>query len=104
MLEQLGGGWQAVAGHHLQREYQFRDFREALAFTNRVGAVAEEEGHHPDLQLSWGRVVVQIWTHAADGLTESDFILAARIDVLAATDNPAEPGQWPGWVGGSGVL
>lgn len=80
LLEELGGGWTVVNEHHLQKEYSFGDFREALDFTNRIGAVAEEQGHHPDLQLGWGRVVVQIWTHAAKGLTESDFILAAKID------------------------
>ena len=60
----------------------FPDFRTALDFVNRVGAVAEQEGHHPDLYLSWGKVDIQTWTHKIDGLTESDFILAAKIDRL----------------------
>ncbi|MGA3099736.1 MAG: 4a-hydroxytetrahydrobiopterin dehydratase [Bryobacteraceae bacterium] len=75
-------GWEVVEGHHLARSFPFPDFRTALDFVNRVGAVAEEEGHHPDLCLSWGRVDIRIWTHKIDGLTESDFILAAKIDRL----------------------
>jgi 4a-hydroxytetrahydrobiopterin dehydratase len=75
-------GWQVTMGHHLTRSFSFPDFRGALAFTNRVGELAEQEGHHPDLYLSWGKVEVKIWTHKIDGLTESDFILAAKIDQL----------------------
>ncbi len=82
--DRLGGGWEVVRGHHLRKELRFRDFAEALAFTNRVGAIAEAEGHHPDIELSWGKVVVTIWTHKIDGLTESDFVLAAKIDAKAA--------------------
>jgi 4a-hydroxytetrahydrobiopterin dehydratase len=78
--ERLGGGWEVVGDHHLRKELRFRDFAEALAFTNRVGAIAEEQGHHPDIELAWGRVVVTVWTHKIDGLTESDFVLAAKID------------------------
>ena len=79
-LQRLGGGWEVVASHHLRKEFRFPDFAEALAFTNRVGAIAEEQGHHPDIELGWGRVGVTIWTHKIDGLTESDFVLAAKID------------------------
>jgi 4a-hydroxytetrahydrobiopterin dehydratase len=78
----LGGGWQAVDEHHLEKEFGFEDFRSALDFTNRVGELAEEQGHHPDIYLSWGRVRTRIWTHKIDGLTESDFVLAAKIDEL----------------------
>ncbi|MFO7654726.1 MAG: 4a-hydroxytetrahydrobiopterin dehydratase [Candidatus Krumholzibacteriia bacterium] len=74
--------WSVIDGHHLSREFGFDDFAGALAFVNQVGEVAEAEGHHPDIHLSWGRVVVEIWTHKIDGLTESDFILAAKIDRL----------------------
>lgn len=74
--------WQVVDGHHLTRSFTFPDFKTALEFVNRAGAVAEEEGHHPDLLLSWGKVDVKTWTHKIDGLTESDFILAAKIDRL----------------------
>ena len=79
LLRQLEG-WEAVGEHHLSKEYEFANFAEALAFVNRVGAVAESEGHHPDIALGWGYARLQIYTHAIDGLTESDFILAARID------------------------
>jgi len=76
-------GWDVVEHHHLARNFSFPDFRTALDFVNRVGEVAEQEGHHPDLFLSWGKVGVQTWTHKINGLTESDFILAAKIDALA---------------------
>ncbi len=73
-------GWQVVNGHHLRKTYSFPDFRTALDFVNQTGAIAEEEGHHPDLLLAWGKVEVKIWTHTIDGLTENDFVLAAKID------------------------
>lgn len=73
-------GWEVVDGHHLTKSYKFKDFREALNFVNRIGEIAEAEGHHPDIYLSWGKVDVKTWTHKIDGLTESDFILAAKID------------------------
>ena len=79
---QLNPGWQIVREHHLEREFKFKDFREALNFTDKVGELAEEQGHHPDIYLSWGKVKVTIWTHKIDGLTESDFVLAAKIDRL----------------------
>ncbi|MDQ2901151.1 MAG: 4a-hydroxytetrahydrobiopterin dehydratase [Acidobacteriota bacterium] len=72
--------WKVVNEHHLAKTFTFPDFQKALDFVNRAGAVAEREGHHPDLNLSWGRVVVETYTHKIDGLTESDFILAAKID------------------------
>lgn len=77
---QLGEGWTIVEEHHLEKEYTFKNFKEALAFTNVIGKVAEEEGHHPDIMLTWGKVKLQIWTHKIDGLSESDFILAAKIE------------------------
>jgi 4a-hydroxytetrahydrobiopterin dehydratase len=80
LAEQLGGGWQVVDEHHIEKEYSLRDFREALDLTNRLGEIAESEGHHPDILLSWGKVRVTIFTHKIDGLTESDFILAAKYD------------------------
>ncbi len=73
-------GWSVVENHHLVREFSFPDFRGALAFVNRIGAVAEQQGHHPDITLAWGKVGVSIWTHKINGLTESDFILASKID------------------------
>ena len=81
-LAKLGNGWQVLNEHHLEKEFTFKNFREALAFTNQVGELAEQQGHHPDIGLSWGRVKVTIWTHKIDGLTESDFVLAAKIDRL----------------------
>lgn len=82
LRSELNPGWQTVKEHHLEREFKFKDFREALSFTNQVGELAEEQGHHPDIYLSWGKVKVTIWTHKIDGLTESDFVLAAKIDKL----------------------
>ena len=72
--------WKVVSNHHIEREFKFPDFKAALAFVNRVGSIAEEQGHHPDIFLAWGKAQVKIWTHKIDGLTESDFILAAKID------------------------
>ena len=74
--------WQVVNEHHLQRSYRFQDFRETLDFVNRVGELAEEQGHHPDICFGWGKADITIWTHKIDGLTESDFVLAAKIDKL----------------------
>lgn len=75
--------WNVVNQHHLHRAFRFPDFKQALAFVNRVGEVAENEGHHPDILLTWGKAEITLWTHKIDGLTESDFIMAAKIDRLA---------------------
>ena len=72
--------WETPNEHHLFRAFPFPDFKTALNFVNRVGAIAEEQGHHPDIKLGWGKVEITIYTHKIDGLTESDFVLAARID------------------------
>lgn len=82
LARELGVGWQVINEHHLEKEYKFKDFREALAFTNEVGELAEAQGHHPDIYLTWGRVRLTVWTHKIDGLTESDFVLAAKVDAL----------------------
>ena len=82
-LQQLGKGWMVVGSGRLEKGFHFPDFVQALNFTNRVGDLAEAEGHHPDIHLSWGHVMVTIWTHAVGGLTESDFVLAAKTDLLA---------------------
>lgn len=79
LLTQLPG-WEVVKEHHLYKQFTFPDFVTALAFVNRVGEIAEHEGHHPDLGLSWGKVEVTTYTHKIDGLTESDFILAAKLE------------------------
>jgi len=80
--KQLNGNWIIVDEHHLEKEYAFSNFRQALAFTNQVGELAEAEGHHPDIYLSWGKVKLMVWTHKIDGLTESDFIFAAKVNEL----------------------
>ena len=80
VARELGGGWRVVDEHHLEKDFKFPDFAQALSFTNAIGAIAEREGHHPDIHLAWGKVRVQIWTHKIDGLTRSDFVLAAKID------------------------
>jgi 4a-hydroxytetrahydrobiopterin dehydratase len=80
LVAKLDAGWEVVDNHHLEKSYKFDDFKQALDFTNRVGELAEEQGHHPDIHLAWGSVKLTIWTHKIDGLTESDFILAAKAD------------------------
>jgi 4a-hydroxytetrahydrobiopterin dehydratase len=79
------GGWEVVDGHHLSKGYKFANFAAALDFVNRVGGVAEREGHHPDISFGWGYARLTVYTHAIDGLSESDFILAAKIDRLTAS-------------------
>ena len=75
--------WEVADEHHLHRIFKFPDFKQALNFVNRVGAAAEEQGHHPDILLAWGKAEITLWTHSVNGLTERDFILAAKIDQLA---------------------
>ena len=79
LLAELGDGWQLDANGHLTRQYDFRNFVDAIAFANRVAEIAEEQAHHPDLYVAWGKCRVEIWTHKIDGLTESDFYLAAKV-------------------------
>jgi 4a-hydroxytetrahydrobiopterin dehydratase len=74
--------WNVIEEHHITKTFKFPNFREALSFVNRVGELAEEQGHHPDISLAWGKVGITTWTHKINGLTESDFILAAKIDKL----------------------
>ena len=82
-MRELSRNWKVIENHHLEKEYHFPDFQKALDFTVEVGKTAEAEGHHPDIHLSWGKVKVTIWTHKINGLTESDFILAAKLDKIA---------------------
>lgn len=89
----LGNGWGCIKEHHLEKKYDFPDFRQALAFTNRVGELAEQQGHHPDIYLAWGKVILTIWTHKIDGLTESDFIFAAKADQELDRDAPKGRGK-----------
>lgn len=81
-LEGLDSAWEVVNEHHLTREFTFGDFRQALDFVNRVGELAEQENHHPDLYLTYGKVRIDLWTHKVGGLHENDFVLAAKIDSL----------------------
>lgn len=83
LYSQLPAGWNVIGEHHLEKEFKFDDFRQALDFTSRVGELAENVGHHPDIFLTWGKTTLKIWTHKIDGLTESDFIFAAKADALA---------------------
>ena len=80
LLKELGQGWKLNGKGHLERRYTFSDFAQALAFVKKVGAVAEAEGHHPDLFLAWGKCKVEIWSHKIKGLTENDFVLAAKAE------------------------
>jgi 4a-hydroxytetrahydrobiopterin dehydratase len=80
LLPHLHSGWRVIEEHRLEKEYNFPNFKRALQFTNDVGHVAEEEGHHPDIYLAWGKVRITLWTHKINGLSESDFILAAKCD------------------------
>ena len=80
LISHIHGGWSVIDGHHLEREWSFPDFVSALVFTNTAGTICEEQGHHADFELGWGRVKAKIWTHKINGLTESDFVLAAKFD------------------------
>lgn len=79
---ELSKGWKVVEEHHLEKQFKFKDFRQALDFTNEVGELAESVNHHPDVYLAWGEVKLTLWTHKIDGLSESDFVFAAKVDKL----------------------
>ncbi len=81
LAAELGPSWSVVDEHHIEKEYSFKNFKTALDFTCDVGKVAEEEGHHPDILLRWGKVKITLWTHKINGLSESDFFMAAKCDV-----------------------
>ena len=83
LVAQLNPDWRVINSHHLEREYKFPNFVTALDFTNKVGALAESQNHHPDIYLAWGKVKLTLWTHKIDGLTESDFIFAAKADLIS---------------------
>jgi len=86
-LQKQVDGWSVIEEHHITKTFRFPNFREALKFVNRVGELAEEQGHHPDICLAWGKVEITVWTHKINGLTESDFILAAKINQRAHSEN-----------------
>jgi 4a-hydroxytetrahydrobiopterin dehydratase len=83
LRRELAPAWELVDARRLRREWKFPDFASALAFTVRIGLLAERDDHHPDITLGWGRVVVELWTHVVGGLTENDFVIAAKLDRLA---------------------
>ncbi len=85
LLARLNNGWQIIKDHHLEKQYKFKDFSQALQFVNKAGQTAEELGHHPDIYLAWGKVRLTVWTHKIKGLHENDFIFAARADKLYTT-------------------
>jgi 4a-hydroxytetrahydrobiopterin dehydratase len=80
LLKELGRGWEIIEGHHLEKSFTFKNFVDALAFTNQIGQVAEQAGHHPDIYLTWGKVRLNIFTHKVNGLTRDDFVLAAKFE------------------------
>ena len=82
LMKSLKEGWRVIDSKYLEKNYSFKNFKDALKFTNDVGNLAEAEGHHPDIYLSWGKVILKLWTHKIDGLHENDFILAAKIDQI----------------------
>ncbi|MGV3773178.1 MAG: 4a-hydroxytetrahydrobiopterin dehydratase [Verrucomicrobiales bacterium] len=79
---EIDASWEIINNHHLQRTFKFKNFKQALAYTNKLGDLAEAEGHHPDILLKWGEVQVTLYTHKVNGLTESDFVMAAKVDDL----------------------
>ncbi len=82
MIRQIHSDWKLIDTHHIERVWIFNDFESALQFVNAAGAICEEQDHHADFELGWGRVKAMIWTHKINGLTESDFFLAAKFDEI----------------------
>jgi len=82
LAKDISSDWQVINEHHLEKEYKFKNFAQALEFVNKVGRLAESQGHHPDIYLSWGKVKLLLWTHKINGLHKNDFILAAKADEL----------------------
>jgi 4a-hydroxytetrahydrobiopterin dehydratase len=83
LLTEIYGDWKIMDGKKLKRNFRFDDFVQAMAFVNRVAGIAEREGHHPDIHLFYNKLTLEFWTHASGGLTENDFILAAKLDELS---------------------
>ena len=81
-LGRVDEDWDAIDDHHIERRFEFEDFRDALEFVYDVGELAEEEGHHPDIFLEYGAAEVKFWTHKIDGLHEADFVMAAKVDEI----------------------
>lgn len=78
----ISNEWSVVDEHHLIREFEFEDFQEALDFVNDVGEIAEEQGHHPNINFTWGKAEIKLYTHKIDGLFQADFVMAAKIGKL----------------------
>lgn len=81
-MKQIGDGWKVTSGKKISKEYAFVNYKHTMVFVNRVADLAEEEGHHPDMHVHYGKVIIDLWTHAINGLSENDFILASKIDEL----------------------
>lgn len=85
-LKELDSNWQAIENFKIIKEFRFRQYRQTIDFVNKVAEIAESENHHPVLHVFYGKVVIELWTHAIGGLSENDFILAAKIDKLVEYD------------------
>lgn len=82
-MSEIDDSWELVENHHIERKFKFEDFQEALEFVNKVGEIAEDQGHHPVINdFTWGRATIKLYTHKIDGLHENDFIMAAKIDKM----------------------
>lgn len=81
-FDTLNAEWELIDNHHLTKTYKFKNFRQALDFTNKIGEMSEEEGHHPEILLEWGRVKLTVYTHVIDVLSENDFIWAAKAEKI----------------------
>lgn len=81
-MAELGGGWKTENGKKIKKDFKFKDFKEAIIFVNKIAEIAENEGHHPDIHIFYNQVIIELWTHAVGGLSENDFIMAAKIDKL----------------------
>jgi 4a-hydroxytetrahydrobiopterin dehydratase len=93
LQRELGHDWRVIDDHHLEKSFFFKDFRQALAFVNQIGEMAEAVGHHPDIYLTWAKVRLNIFTHRVNGLTENDFVLAAKFEDFLS--RKTEPGKAP---------
>jgi len=82
LQKELGHDWKVVKQHHVEKDYKFKDFKQTLSFVNKIGKVAEEQGHHPNIEFTYGKAKVSIYTHKINGLTVSDFVLAAKIEKI----------------------
>ncbi len=86
LLQQVSSNWQ-LEPKRIYADFKFKNFKEALSFVNKIGEIAESENHHPDIFLTYGKVKVELWTHAIGGLSENDFILAAKIDEILNSES-----------------